>query len=70
MRPPNFFGNYDEKELESLLEHHRTHFGERAADEKSSRSDSTPVQGMGGLHDLVMDALREPTEEIKEKGQD
>lgn len=70
VRPPNFFGNYDEKELESLLEHHRTHFGERSADDASSRSDTGPVQGMGGLHDLVMDALREPANETKEKDQD
>jgi hypothetical protein len=59
VRPPNFFGAYDPAELESLLEHHRTHFGERAPAGAEAAGGDAPVQGGGGLHELVMDALRD-----------
>lgn len=69
IRPPNFFGAYNPEELETLLEHHRTHFGEREADDDCSKSNDGPVQGLGGLHDLVMDALRDTSGDADAKSE-
>jgi hypothetical protein len=60
IRPPNFFGAYDPKELEALLEHHRTHFGDHDDEDDCSKNDGSPVQGLGGLHELILNTLQEP----------